>query len=44
MNNIKIWKLIKNNSLPYSDEMGNEDKNKIFIICYIAFLQEYGTF
>ena len=39
-----FWKFIKNNSLPYSDEMGNEDKNKIFIICYIAFLQEYGTF
>lgn len=38
-----FWKFIKDNSLPYSDEMGNDEKNKIFIVCYVAFLQEYGT-
>ena len=38
-----FWRFLKDNSLPYTAEMGNEEKNKIFIVCYIAFLQEYGT-
>ena len=38
-----FWKFIKNNNLPYSNEMENEEKNQVFLVCYIAFSKEYGT-